>query len=56
MDIWGWCADCDTWFGCEGWFDPEAPQPHCPTCGKEPAAIENRGASRRVLAQLSDVA
>lgn len=53
VDIWGWCRDCDDWFACDGWFDPAVPQPCCPRCRREPAAIENRGAARRVIAQLA---
>lgn len=42
MEIWALCQPCDEWFPATDWFDRSAPEPICPTCGREPQAIENR--------------
>lgn len=53
MEIWALCEPCDAWFPARDWFDRSAPEPTCPTCGREPQAIENR-AARRALICLDD--
>ena len=44
MDLWGRCRTCRRWFSC-----PLTAQDrrawHCPVCGSEPVALENRNGS-----------
>ncbi|HVL97804.1 MAG TPA: hypothetical protein VM324_00735 [Egibacteraceae bacterium] len=49
-EIWGLCGWCDRWFYCPGWYDKGAPQPLCPVCGSEPAAIDERPTGRTTIA------
>jgi hypothetical protein len=41
MEIWGYCRDCDRWFYCSS-QEYDNPDWHCPVCGAEPVALENR--------------
>ena len=50
--IWARCRSCTTWFHCPQWFDRNASAPHCPACGDEPDAIENRAQLARLSVGL----